>query len=151
MNMNNVNKSGMDLNNARRKDQIETMKKIVADGICPFCHDFIDKEKPAYHSNPIIAETDFWVVTRNAWPYENTKEHLIFVIKRHILIPGEMKTEEILDLWNIIEKVKQELKITHSTFLMRSDSTGMTGATVQHLHAQLVVASSEKPVITRIG
>lgn len=151
MNMNDANKSGVDLNNARKKEQIETMKKIIADGGCPFCHDFIDKEKPAYHSNPILLETDYWVVTRNAWPYEHTREHLIFVIKRHILLPEEMKSDEILDLWNIIEKIKKELKITHSTFLMRSDSTGMTGATVQHLHVQLVVAESEKPVITRIG
>lgn len=127
------------------------MKKIISDGVCPFCHDFVDKEKPAYHSNPVLVETDFWVVTRNAWPYEHTKEHLILVIKRHILTPEEMKSEEILDLWNIIKKVKQELKITHSTFLMRSDSTGMTGATVQHLHAQLVVAGGKEPVITRVG
>lgn len=148
---NDMNKSGVDLNNARKEEQIKTMKKIVADGICPFCHDFIEKKKPAYHSNPIIMETDFWVATRNAWPYENTREHLVFVIKRHILLPKEMKKEEILDLWNIVEKIKEKLKIKHSTLLMRSDSTGMTGATVQHLHAQLVVAAGKEPVITRIG
>lgn len=146
-----MNKSGLDLKNAREEEQIAVMKKIITDGVCPFCHDFVDKEKPTYHSNPVLIETDFWVVTRNAWPYKNTKEHLILVIKRHILTPEEMKEEEILDLWNIIKKAKQELKITHSTLLMRSDSTSKTGATVQHLHAQLVVASSKEPVITRIG
>jgi len=146
-----MNKSGLDLKNARKEEQIAVMKKIISDGVCPFCHDFVDNEKPAYHSNPVLIETDFWVVTRNAWPYDHTKEHLVIVIKRHILTPEEMKDEEILDLWNIIKKVKQELEITHSTFLMRSDSTGKTGATVQHLHAQLVVASGDEPVITRIG
>jgi diadenosine tetraphosphate (Ap4A) HIT family hydrolase len=146
-----MNKSGLDLNNARKKEQIKIMKKIIIDGCCPFCHDFIDKKKPTYHPNPVLMETYFWVVTRNAWPYEHTREHLIFVIKRHIFNPEEMKKEEILDLWNIIKKIKKELKITHSTFLMRSDSTGMTGATVHHLHAQLVVAGSKKLVITRIG
>jgi diadenosine tetraphosphate (Ap4A) HIT family hydrolase len=149
--MNDKNKSGLDLRNARRKDQIETMKKIIADGGCPFCHDFIYKKKPFYHPNPILAETDYWITTRNAWPYENTKEHLILVIKRHILLFEEMKDEEILDLWKIVEKIKKKLGITHSTFLMRSDSTGMTGATVQHLHAQLIVAGNNKPIITRIG
>ncbi|MDO8240879.1 MAG: hypothetical protein Q7T51_02800 [Candidatus Moranbacteria bacterium] len=146
-----MNKSGLDLKNARKEEQIAVMKKIISDGVCPFCHDFVDKEKPAYHSNPVLIETDFWIVTRNAWPYEHTREHLVIVIKRHILTPEEMRDEEILDLWNIIKKVKQELEITHSTFLMRSDSTGKTGATVQHLHAQLVVASGDEPVITRIG
>lgn len=149
--MNDVDKSGLDLKNARKKEQIETMKKIIADGVCPFCHDFVDKKKPAYHSNPILIETDFWAVTKNAWPYEHTREHLILIIKRHILNPEEMTRDETLDLWNIIKKIKQELNINHSTFLMRSDSTGMTGATVQHLHAQLVVAAGEEPVITRIG
>lgn len=146
-----MNKSGLDLKNARKKEQIEVMKKIIADGICPFCHDFIDKTKPPYHPNPIIMETDFWIATRNAWPYNHTKEHLVLVIKRHILTQEEMKDEEILDLWNIVKRIKQKLEIKHSTFLMRSDSTGMTGATVQHLHAQLVVAAGEEPVITRIG
>lgn len=139
------------MKNARKDEQIAVMKEIISDGVCPFCHDFVSKEKPAYHSNPVLVETDFWVVTRNAWPYEHTKEHLILVIKRHILTPEEMREEEILDLWNIIKQIKQKLVITHSTLLMRSDSTGMTGATVQHLHAQLVVASGDEPVITRIG
>ncbi|MDP1883993.1 MAG: hypothetical protein Q8L10_01365 [Candidatus Moranbacteria bacterium] len=146
-----MNKSGLDLKNARKDEQIAVMKKIISDGVCPFCHDFVDKEKPAYHPNPTLVETGFWIATRNAWPYDHTKEHLILVIKRHILLPEEMTEEEILDLWNIIKKTKQKLKITHSTFLMRSDSTGMTGATVNHLHAQLVVSAGEEPVITRVG
>lgn len=146
-----MNKSGLDLKNARKEEQINLMKKIIADGVCPFCHDFVEKEKPAYHPNPVLIETDFWVVTRNAWPYDHTKEHLVFVIKRHVTTPEEMKDEEVLDLWNIIKKIKQELSITHSTLLMRSDSTGMTGATVQHLHAQLIVSAGEEPVITRVG
>ncbi len=147
-----MNKSGLDLNNARKDEQIKVMKQIISDGICPFCHDFVDKEKPTYHPNPVLVETDFWVATRNAWPYQNTREHLILVIKRHILMPEEMTKEEILDLWNIITKVKKKLKITHSTLLMRSDSTNKTGATVQHLHAQLVVASEDSDgIVTKIG
>lgn len=146
-----MNKSGLDLTNARKEEQIEVMKKIISDGVCPFCHDFVDKIKPQYHSNPVLVETDFWIATRNAWPYDHTMEHLVLVIKRHILTPEEMTNEEVLDLWNIIKKVKQQLDITHSTLLMRSDSTGMTGATVQHLHAQLIVSAGQEPVITRVG
>ncbi len=147
-----MNKSGLDLNNARKKKQIKVMKQIIDDGVCPFCHDFVDKKKPAYHSKPVLMETDFWIATRNAWPYKNTKEHLIIVIKRHILMPEEMIKEEILDLWNIMAKVKKKLKINHSTLLMRSDSTNKTGATVQHLHAQLIVASEDSDgIVTKIG
>ena len=147
-----MSKSGLDLKNARKKEQIKVMKQIITDGICPFCHDFVDRQKPAYHSKPVLAETNFWIATRNAWPYKNTREHLIFVIKRHILMPEEMTKKEIIDLWNIIEKVKKMLKITHSTLLMRSDSTNKTGATVQHLHAQLIVADEKSDgIITKIG
>lgn len=147
-----MNKSGVDINNARREDQIDVMKKILADGVCPFCHDFIRKERPSYHPNPILLETDNWIVTRNAWPYENTREHLVIVIKRHILMPEEMTKEETLDLWDIIARIKKKLGITHSTLLMRSDSTNKTGATVQHLHAQLVVADSKSNgIVTKIG
>lgn len=146
-----MNKSGLDLSNARKEEQIEVMKKIIADGVCPFCHDFVEKINPAYHQNPILVENDSWIATRNAWPYNNTKEHLILVIKRHVLIPEEMTEKETLDLWDIVKEVKQQLEITHSTLLMRSDSTGKTGATVQHLHAQLIVAGDEGIVLTRVG
>jgi diadenosine tetraphosphate (Ap4A) HIT family hydrolase len=147
-----MNKSGLNLKNARKKEQIKIMKQIIGDGICPFCHDFVEKKKPTYHTNPILLETDFWIVTRNAWPYENTREHLIFVIKRHILTPEEMTKEEGLDLWNILAQIKNNLNITHSTLLMRSDSTNKTGATVQHLHAQLIVANENSDgIVTKIG
>lgn len=147
-----MNKSGLDLKNARKEEQINLMKKIIADGVCPFCHDFVEKEKLAYHPNPVLIETDFWVVTRNAWPYDHTKEHLVLVIKRHILNPEEMTKEEILDLWEIVGKIKRMLNITHSTLLMRSsESTGKTGATVQHLHAQLIMSNDDGVVLTRVG
>ncbi|HBI34378.1 MAG TPA: hypothetical protein DEA43_01490 [Candidatus Moranbacteria bacterium] len=146
-----MNKSGLDLKNARKEEQIEIMKKIISDGVCPFCHDFVEKSNPPYHPHPILVENDSWIATRNAWPYDHTKEHLILVVKRHILTPEEMTKNEILDLWDVIKQVKQKLEITHSTLLMRSDSTGMTGATVQHLHAQLVVSAGQEPVITRVG
>lgn len=147
-----MNKSGLDLSNARKEEQIATMKKIISDGVCPFCHDFVDKIKPAYHTNPVLIENDSWIVTRNAWPYDNTKEHLILVIKRHILNPEEMTKKETLDLWDAVKEVKKMLNITHSTFLMRSsESTGKTGATVQHLHAQLIMSSDDGIVLTRVG
>jgi diadenosine tetraphosphate (Ap4A) HIT family hydrolase len=147
-----MNKSGLDLSNARKEQQIATMKKIIADGVCPFCHDFVDKIKPAYHINPALIENNSWIATRNAWPYDNTKEHLVLIIKRHILNPEEMSKEETLDLWEIMGEVKKKLNITHSTLLMRSsESTGKTGATVQHLHAQLIMSNEDGIVLTRVG
>jgi diadenosine tetraphosphate (Ap4A) HIT family hydrolase len=146
-----MNKSGLDLKNARSKEYADAMKKIITDEVCPFCHDFVEKAIPAYHPNPIIVENDSWVATRNGWPYANTKEHLIFVIKRHIYTPEEMTEKEMLDFWDIVKQSKQQLEITHSTIFMRSASTGKTGATVRHLHAQMVVSSGEGPIVTAIG
>lgn len=147
-----MNKSGLDLSNARKEEQIAIMKKIIADGVCPFCHDFVDKIKPAYHTNPVLVENNSWIATRNAWPYDNAKEHLVLIIKRHILNPEEMTKEETLDLWEIVGEVKKMLNITHSTLLMRSsESTGKTGATVQHLHAQLIMSNDDGIVLTRVG
>ncbi len=146
-----MNRSGLNLKNARQKKQIEVMKKIIEDGVCPFCHDFVDRVTPFYHSKPILLENDCWVATENAWPYKNTDYHFLFVIKRHILTIEEMTDEERRLFWDILSKVKNKFDITHSTLLMRSDSTNQTGATVQHLHAQLIVAKKGEKVITRIG
>lgn len=151
--MSDTNKSGVDIKNAARsKEYTEVLKKINTDNVCPFCHDFVENIEPAYHPNPILKENASWVVTRNAWPYENTKEHLVLIIKRHILNPEEMSKEEIMDLWELVAEVKKMLNITHSTFLMRSsENTGKTGATVQHLHAQLIMSNDDGIVLTRVG
>lgn len=145
------NKSGLNLENARNEKQKDVMKKIIEDKECPFCHDFVEKKVPAYHTKKIEIENKSWILTKNAWPYVGTKFHFLIVSKKHIVLPEEMDKEETLELWQIVKEAKERFKIKKSTFLMRSGTTKHTGATVEHLHAHLIVGGKGKVVVTRVG
>ncbi len=145
------NSSGLNLENAREDEQVSVMRDIIADGVCPFCHDFVDFLEPMYHAKPILHKNSSWIVTENAWPYENTAQHLLFVLRRHITHDSALTQKEIQDLWTLKKRIEKDRTITHGTFLMRSSGAGNTGATVHHLHAQLIVSGDENGVVTKVG
>jgi len=69
----------VDIDNAREVEQIELMKQIMESGECPFCLENLKK----YHRTPVLKETEHWLLTRNAWPYDNTREHFLIILKTH--------------------------------------------------------------------
>ena len=46
----------LDFNHARTPEQIAVMRKIVKDGVCPFCHFDV------YHYKPILKKTKWWLL-----------------------------------------------------------------------------------------
>ncbi len=69
----------LNLENARESEQILVMQKIQEEGYCPFCPGNLKKN----HHEETLRETDHWIVTKNQWPYEHTKLHLMLVLKYH--------------------------------------------------------------------
>jgi len=136
------------IGNSRTEEQRLVMEKIQADGVCPFCR----KHFETYHSKSILFETEHWIVTENAWPYENTKEHFLLVAKQHVTLPSDLSQEAWLDLQRCIKTLRHEKGLERGTLLMRFGDSESTGSTVNHLHAQIVVsASPDVPIVTRIG
>lgn len=131
------------------------MERIEKDGICPFCVDFCQGEKPQYHTKPIIKETRWWVLTQNFHPYEGSVHHFLLVCKRHITKLRELNVWEIFDAFSIFKWAEKEYRIQGGVILLRFGDPEHTGASVQHLHFQLVVGDSRKnggPVIlTSLG
>jgi galactose-1-phosphate uridylyltransferase len=145
----------LNIQSARKEDQIAIMKKIIADGVCPFCEQNLGK----YHPKPILFKTKFWIVTHNAWPYEFTKNHFLLIYRpAHIEDSSQMNNHAYAEIKEIITKLNREHGLGSGTFLMRFGDMKKTGATVLHLHAQIIEGDSEHPnydpqkgVITRVG
>jgi len=139
----------MNIDNARDALQIENMKKIEAEGFCPFCPENMEK----YHTPPILKTGKYWYVTPNMYPYENTKHHFLFVTTQHLTNTTEVTAEAWTELHEHVEWLITEYKIESSTLLMRSGDMEKNGATVAHLHAQFVVGTGDKnkQVLVRIG
>lgn len=139
----------MNIDNARDALQIENMKKIEAEGFCPFCPEHMEK----YHTPPILKIGTYWYVTPNMYPYKNAVHHFLFITNKHITDSKDLSPEAWAELQNHISWAMNEHQITNGTLLMRSGDMSKTGSTVLHLHAQLIVGSgkAEEPVMTRVG
>lgn len=130
--------SGLNHNNARTDEQKKLMKKIESDGVCPFCA----KHFIAYHPKPIHKETDYWFVTENMSPYEGTKYHFLFVYKpKHISSLATVSPEAGQDLFALLAYMTKKYAIKGGSFFMRFGDTEYNGATVEHLHAHLIMGT----------
>lgn len=139
----------INLQNARRKKQREVMEQIKNDGVCPFCVEHLEK----YHTEPILEKREGWIVTNNAYPYEGSSTHLLFIHQKHITHASEITKEEWGELHALVEKYVKKFELAGATLLMRFGNTNCTGGTVEHLHAQVVSSDpdSDKEVKTRVA
>jgi len=129
------------LENARTADQQEVMKKIIADGVCPFCPDNLQK----YHKNPILRDGAHWIITTNQWPYRGTKNHLLAIAKKHIVSLTELPPEAGAELISLFQDLWKELNIAGGTIAMRIGSGDKYASSVKHLHAHLIEPDFDSP------
>ncbi len=143
----------VDPHNASRPDggvYSDVIKGINERGECPFCRENLHKT----HTKPIYTEGSHWLVTENAFPYDNTSQHLLFIHKSHIEAIEELTPDGWKELRTLIAEARKERKIPGATLLMRFGRTAFTGASVAHLHAQLIAGTGDKnasPVLARVG
>lgn len=144
-------KEHVNLDHARQAHQIAVMKQIVADDKCPFCMENLMQ----YHTNPILFESEHWILTENFAPYDGVKKHYLLISKKHYVVFSELSNEAWLDLFEMFEKVRVQDTILGGTIVMRWGDTEYTSATVTHLHAQLITGASKEDggveIITAIG
>ena len=148
-----MSKQFVDLDNARVEEQKQVMQDIISADHCPFCAENLEK----YHRQPIIKETEHWVLTKNQWPYNNTKLHLLAIYKQHVTNLADLEPiagKELLELFQWVEK---EYSVPGGGWAMRFGDTDYSAGTVAHIHSQFLVPDihrpdyNQKPVKIKIG
>lgn len=143
----------VNLENTSRPDgkYKEVIDRIKKDGVCPFCPGNLS----TYHKKPILKEGVYWILTENMYPYEGAKHHILVIHKKHIEKFEEIVPEAWGEVKSMIESFMKEAQIPGGTFMLRFGDTARTGASVSHLHAQLVSPDGEdenrKPILIRVG
>mgnify|MGYP001565224499 CR=1 FL=1 len=135
-----LKKHRVDAKNAeivKRSDYVKTLNAIIAGGFCPFCEEHLFK----HHRKPIIYKSKHWLVTENSWPYKGSKYHFLFITRRHIEKTENMSHAVWTELQKLYKKLIKEHGIAGATLMIRSGDTRFTGASVNHLHAHLVIGS----------
>lgn len=131
----------VNLDNARRHDQLEVMKDIVDDDVCPFCIESLRK----YHKKPIIDEGPNWIVTSNQWPYEHTDAHFLLIARHHIQTINELPSGAFEELGDHVKNLITDNNLEYGGLAMRFGDIRYTGATVNHLHAHVITAEKNLP------
>ena len=126
---------------------------IAEKKLCPFCPEHLAE----FHKLP-IEEREFWLITDNQYPYKPSKYNKLFIHRTHIGHVSEISSEGWKELGEIVKEQTAKLDIVGGAFFMRFGETRFTGASVAHLHCQLLQSNPDDPaydpkigVITRLG
>jgi len=140
------NESFVNLDNARRDDQREVMEAIVENAECPFCEDNLHK----YHKAPILRQGEHWTFTHNQWPYEHTAHQFLAISRPHFETLAELPAGSFDELLGHFQWAEEEFKIAFGGLAMRFGDIRQTGATVNHLHAHMIVPEPDLPSADKV-
>jgi ATP adenylyltransferase len=128
----------------------KVINQIGKDGVCPFCPEHLAR----YHPNPILHEGEHWLYTNNAYPYQGSVHHFLLIHKAHIEAFSEITPTAWLELQGLINAITEKHRIKGGALVCRFGETKYTGASVTHLHLQIIVGSGvtgAEPVLMRVG
>jgi len=131
----------VDLDNARLDEQLQVMQEIIGADHCPFCLENLQK----YHKQPILKDGQFWILTKNQWPYEHTKVHLLAIYKEHAVDLSELKPEAGTELLEMMQWAQTEYQVPGGAMAMRFGDTDYSAGTVAHMHVQFIMPDLESP------
>jgi len=131
----------VNLSNARVEEQREVMEKIQRINKCPFCPKSLDK----FHKREKVMEGEFWILTKNRWPYDHTTVHLLAIYKSHAVKLRDITPEAGAELFRFFQWAESTYQIDAGAFAVRFGDIRLNGATVSHLHAHLIEPDSKNP------
>lgn len=135
------------VDHARSDKQKKVLEEIAKSGECPFCIGNLAKR----HKRPITLASDHWIVTENQWPYENAAIQILIIAVRHVETILDLTAEEWVDWSAVVVRACYRYNIDAGAVCMRFGNPEVSGASVKHLHAQLIVPIREGPVRFTIG
>ena len=136
-----MTEKGYNLQHARVEAQSHKMQELMERGICAFCEEhFVE-----YHDNPVEFETDHWIVSKNDYPYKRTSLHLLVIPKRHVRFLNELSAEARAEFIEVVSRIEKQWALESYVLAMRVGDPDLNGATVEHMHAHIVVGDVDDP------
>ncbi len=128
----------VDVGNAEivpRADYTDVLKQIIDEGHCPFCEEHLLR----HHRKPILVRSSHWIVTENSWPYAGSVHHFLLITLEHVERIEDLSLEGRIDFFQQYDALSKKFSFEGATILWRSGNTRMTSASVNHLHAHIIV------------
>lgn len=134
----------IELATVRGFEQLKTMRQIRKAGHCPFCPENLR----LYHNQPTRWEGKHWIVTDNQWPYPGKNIHDIVILKEHAEHISEVSREAWDELSYII---RNQILLVGGGLSLRFGDPLLSGASVKHLHAQIISPKRGETTFLYIG
>lgn len=139
----------VNMRHVRTDEQRVLYERIQGAKVCSFCEDFCRGKAPTFHPKPIIRDLKYWVLTECFPKLEGVKEHFLIVSKfldkegRHPLFPslppGAWEEFGELLTWTV-----NRYELPGGAFFFRFGDTDYTGASISHLHGQIVFGGAKE-------
>jgi len=126
--------------NARTAEQRAEMARLDAAGICLFC----PEELARHPRQRILLSTRHWTATPNEFPYAGTSLHLLLIPDQHASDLLELSDEVRADFWVALAAVAEAGELRHYGLGVRNGDCRLTGATIEHVHAHVLVGSADE-------
>jgi ATP adenylyltransferase len=127
--------------NYRNDDQRAEMLRLSAAGICIFCPEHLG-DNPA---QSVIARLSRWTITRNRYPYQGTREHLLLIPDEHVTDLVHLSEQTRNDFWPALDWAHRRHAPAHYGIGIRNGDMRFTGGTVEHLHVHFLVGDADDP------
>ncbi|HSX15086.1 MAG TPA: hypothetical protein VLE72_04280 [Candidatus Saccharimonadales bacterium] len=150
------------LPNARSQAQHDEMVELEKAGICIFCPEsWTDSPEPEVlleypggvsFKKKILSKSDCWALLVNEYPYAGALQHVMLVPRQHANAMHELSVPAQRNFWTILDQAVTECGLSYYVLGVRNGHPRFTGATIQHLHIQLVVSDPKcEPVKFYMG
>ncbi|MDP2946340.1 MAG: HIT domain-containing protein [bacterium] len=116
-----------------KKDYLKIIKTIEAEGKCPFCQDNFK-----YHKNEILKKRRDWFITKNSWPYKNSRYHFLIIGLKHKESLTELNENDFKSVKELANWAIKKFKIKGGALTIRFGDTNLSGSTVYHIHFHLI-------------
>jgi diadenosine tetraphosphate (Ap4A) HIT family hydrolase len=137
----------VDIENVRNEDMRRKWEQIIHDGVDPFDRANIEQ----YTGSEIVYESAHWYSIENDHAYAGTQHQIVIISKKFHTDMDTLSLEEWNDYLAHIKTIKKMYLITGGGLTMRFGDTEISGATVRHLHGQLIIPKKGKAVAAWFG
>jgi diadenosine tetraphosphate (Ap4A) HIT family hydrolase len=122
-----------------REDYKKILKKIEKTGKCPFCDENLE-----FHKEPIIKKYRDWFITKNSYPYQNTKYHFLIIPKKHLTDISELNSDDLKSIQYLIKFTNKNFKVGGGKLFLKFGEKKFSLSSIDHLHFHLIIPLSNK-------
>ena len=136
-------------NGRRDPEYAKKLAQINEQGIDPFARENISRED--FGPKELIIETQYWFAFKNQHSYPDIEHQIVIASIQYAESFAELSPEAHADFFSAAKQLCEMYGISGGGLIMRFGAPALSGASVLHLHGQLLVPKKHKKTAAWFG